>query len=289
MQQIESREQVHSITRRWRREGLRVALVPTMGNLHAGHLALVKAARHAADRVVTSIYVNPTQFGEGEDFASYPRTLDTDRESLRQAGCDLLFVPDHSTMYPAGLDDAVRICATSSLAGVLEGERRPGHFDGVVSVVARLFNLVGPDCAFFGEKDYQQLLVIRQMAGDLGYGIRIESVPTVRESSGLAMSSRNNYLQPAQKEAAAALNQTLMDAAARVGREAVDPGLAEREAEAHLLSLGMPVDYVAIRRSDNLAKPDDERVSLRVLAAAWCGQTRLIDNVEIKSVGILPL
>jgi len=289
MQQIESREQVHSITRSWRREGLRIALVPTMGNLHAGHLALIEAARQAADRVVASIYVNPTQFGQGEDFASYPRTLDADRESLRQAGCDLLFVPEHSTMYPAGLDEAVRILAAPSLAGVLEGESRPGHFDGVVTVVARLFNLVGPDSAFFGEKDYQQLLVIRQMAGDLGYGIRIESVPTVRETSGLAMSSRNNYLQPAQKEAAAALNQTLKDVAARVGREAVDPGVAEKEAEAHLQDMGMQVDYVAVRRSDNLAKPVGEPVSLRVLAAAWCGQTRLIDNVEIKSVGILHL
>lgn len=289
MQQIESREQVHSITRSWRREGLRIALVPTMGNLHAGHLALVEAARQAADRVVASIYVNPTQFGQGEDFASYPRTLDADRESLRQAGCDLLFVPDHSTMYPAGLDEAVRILAAPSLAGELEGESRPGHFDGVVTVVARLFNLVGPDSAFFGEKDYQQLLVIRQMAGDLGYGIRIESVPTVRETSGLAMSSRNNYLQPAQKEAAAALNQTLKDVAARVGREAVNPGVAEKEAEAHLQDMGMQVDYVAVRRSDNLAKPVGEPVSLRVLAAAWCGQTRLIDNVEIKSVGILHL
>lgn len=289
MQQIESREQVHSITRCWRREGLQIALVPTMGNLHAGHLALVEAARQAADRVVASIYVNPTQFGQGEDFASYPRTLDADRESLRQAGCDLLFVPDHSTMYPAGLDEAVRILAAPSLAGELEGESRPGHFDGVVTVVARLFNLVGPDSAFFGEKDYQQLLVIRQMAGDLGYGIRIESVPTVRETSGLAMSSRNNYLQPAQKEAAAALNQTLKDVAARVGREAVNPGVAEKEAEAHLQDMGMQVDYVAVRRSDNLAKPVGEPVSLRVLAAAWCGQTRLIDNVEIKSVGILHL
>ncbi len=287
MQQIESREQVHAITRRWRREGLQVALVPTMGNLHAGHLALVEAARQAADRVVASIYVNPTQFGEGEDFASYPRTLEADRKSLLQAGCDLLFVPDYSTMYPAGLDDAVRILAAPSLARVLEGKSRPGHFDGVVTVVARLFNLVGPDCAFFGEKDWQQLLVIKQMAADLGYGIRIESVPTIRESSGLAMSSRNNYLQPAQKEAAAALNQTLKEAAARVGLEAVDPGVAEREAEAQLLGLGMQVDYVAVRQSDNLARPGEERVPLRILAAAWCGQTRLIDNVEIKSVGIL--
>lgn len=289
MQQIESREQVHSITRRWRREGLQVALVPTMGNLHAGHLALVEAAGQAADRVVASIYVNPTQFGEGEDFASYPRTLDADRESLRQAGCDLLFVPDHSTMYPAGLDEAVRILAAPSLAGVLDGKSRPGHFDGVVTVVARLFNLVDPDCAFFGEKDYQQLLVIRQMAMDLGYGIRIESVPTVRESSGLAMSSRNNYLQPEQKEAAAALNQALMGVAKRVGREAADPGVSEKEATAHLQDLGMQVDYVAVRRSDNLAKPGGERVPLRALAAVWCGKTRLIDNVEIKSVGILHL
>lgn len=287
MQQVESREQVHSITRRWRREGLQVALVPTMGNLHAGHLALVDAARHAADRVVASVYVNPTQFGEGEDYASYPRTLEADRRVLEQAGCDLLFVPEHSTMYPAGLDNAVRILAAPSLADILEGESRPGHFDGVVTVVARLFNLVGPDCAFFGEKDYQQLLVIRQMADDLGYPIRIESVPTIRESSGLAMSSRNNYLQPEQKEAAAALNQVLMEAALRVEQKGTDPVVAEKDAAAHLQSLGMQVDYVAVRRSDNLAEPGPERTPLRILAAALCGRTRLIDNVEINSVGFL--
>jgi pantoate--beta-alanine ligase len=285
MLEADKRGQIRSATRRWRREGLRTALVPTMGNLHDGHLALVEAASSEADRVVASIYVNPAQFGQDEDFQSYPRTLDADRQLLNQAGCDLLFVPDHNTIYPLGLENSVRLLAPPGLASPLEGQFRSGHFDGVVTVVARLFNLVGPDIAVFGEKDYQQLLVISRMVLDLGYDTRIVPVPTVREISGLAMSSRNNYLEPSQRKAASELNAVLLEAADRIKCDSAESSSVEREAADRLASLGLRVDYVAVRRAEDLGmpRPDDQR--LRVLAAAWCGETRLIDNIGLIRVG----
>lgn len=286
MQQAENRKQIHAVTEPWRREGLKIALVPTMGNLHRGHLSLVEAARREADRVVTSIYVNPAQFGEGEDYASYPRTLEADSLALEQAGCDLLFVPGHNTMYPSGLDHAVRLLASPDLAGVLEGESRPGHFDGVVTVVARLFNLVVPDVAVFGEKDYQQLLVIQRMADDLGYGIRIVPVPTVRETSGLAMSSRNNYLDKAERESAGRLHAILLHAAGQVRSGCENCIQVEQAATARLKELGFGVDYVAVRRAEDLLMPGSGDPDLRVLAAVWSGPTRLIDNVPVIRVGI---
>jgi pantoate--beta-alanine ligase len=286
MQQAENREQIHAVTESWRRQGLKIALVPTMGNLHRGHLSLVEAARREADRVVTSIYVNPAQFGEGEDFASYPRTLEADSLALAQAGCDLLFVPGQSTMYPSGLDHAVRLLASPDLAGVLEGKSRPGHFDGVVTVVARLFNLVGPDVAVFGEKDYQQLLVIKRMVNDLGYAIRIIAVPTVRETSGLAMSSRNNYLDKSERESAGRLNAVLLDAASQVRSGCENCLQVEQAATARLKDLGFQVDYVAVRRAEDLLTPGSRDADLRVLAAVWSGPTRLIDNVPVIRVGI---
>jgi len=286
MQRAENRKQIHAVTEPWRREGLKIALVPTMGNLHRGHLSLVEAARREADRVVTSIYVNPAQFGEGEDFASYPRTLEADSLALEQAGCDLLFIPGHNTMYPSGLDHAVRLLASPDLAGVLEGKSRPGHFDGVVTIVARLFNLVGPDVAVFGEKDYQQLLVIQRMVNDLGYGIRIVPVPTVRETSGLAMSSRNNYLDKAARESAGRLNAILLHAASQVRSGCENCLQVEQAATARLVELGFQVDYVAVRRAEDLLIPGTGDPDLRVLAAVWSGSTRLIDNVPVIRVGI---
>ncbi len=286
MKQAENREQIRSATRRWRQQGQQIALVPTMGKLHDGHLALVKAARLEADRVITSIYVNPAQFGKGEDFESYPRTLETDRRLLEQAGCDLLFVPTHRTIYPHGLGNAVRLLASPDLAASLEGESRPGHFDGVVTVVARLFNLVEPDIAVFGEKDYQQLLVIGRLVDDLGFDIRIVPVATIREASGLAMSSRNNYLEPAQRKAAGEMNAVLLEAAAGIKRAASDTTQVERAAAAKLESLGFRVEYVAIRRAEDFEMPGAADQKLRILAAAWCGQTRLIDNTEVIRVGI---
>jgi pantoate--beta-alanine ligase len=252
-----------------------------MGNLHAGHLSLVKAARDQADRVVSSIYVNPTQFGEGEDIDSYPRTLEADREALERAGCDLLFAPQVKTVYPFGFENAVMLGAAPDLASTLEGQFRPGHFDGVVTVVARLFNLVNPDVAVFGEKDYQQLLIIRRLVDDLGYDIQIHAVPTVREHSGLALSSRNSYLDKEQLERAQCLQSVLVDTAARAGQVGEDLSLLEELAEIQLKKHQLGVDYVAIRRAKDLAAPGINDQDLRLLAAVWCGKTRLIDNVKI--------
>jgi pantoate--beta-alanine ligase len=286
MLQADDRDSLWSALRLWRQEGLTVALVPTMGNLHAGHLALVEAARQEADRVVTSIFVNPTQFGPAEDFGSYPRTLEADRTALEDVGCDLLFMPDQGTMYPYGLDRAVRLQASSDLAGVLEGQSRPGHFDGVVTVVARLFNLVVPDVAVFGDKDYQQLLIVQRMTADLGYGIRIISVPTVREPGGLAMSSRNNYLEQAERESAGRLYAELLEAARKLESGSDHYRQVEQDSAARLERKGLQVDYFAVRRADDLELPRPGERVLRVLAAVRSGQTRLIDNVGVIRVGI---
>jgi len=281
MLETKTRQELRECTRSWRTNGQRIALVPTMGNLHAGHLALVKAARNQADRVVSSIYVNPTQFGEGEDIESYPRTLEADRAALAQEGCDLLFAPDVQTVYPFGFENAVMLGAEPDLASTLEGQFRPGHFDGVVTVVARLFNLVNPDVAVFGEKDYQQLLIIRRMVEDLGYDIHIHAVPTVREDSGLALSSRNSYLDSEQLEKAQSLQAVLRETAARAGQAGVDLSLLENKAEAQLEKYQLAVEYVAIRRAKDLAAPGNTDQDLRLLAAVWCEKTRLIDNLKI--------
>jgi pantoate--beta-alanine ligase len=249
-----------------------------MGNLHDGHLALVAAAREHADRVVTSIYVNPTQFGDGEDFERYPRTLEEDQSLLEVAGCDLLFIPDDRVVYPHGLEDTTRLSAAPSLANILEGACRPGHFDGVVTVVARLFSLVAPDVAVFGEKDYQQLLVIRRLVEDLGYPLKIVSVATVRGVHGLALSSRNRFLGDAELGPAEQLNTVLSAAAGHVVLAPEDWQTAEKEARQLLEQQGLRVDYVAVRRSLDLAVPKAGDRELRVLAAVWSGSTRLIDN-----------
>lgn len=273
-----NRGQLRPILQVWRKAGRSVALVPTMGNLHAGHLALVEAARREADRVVCSIYVNPTQFGPGEDYRRYPRTFESDRARLEEAGCDLLFHPDDESMYPGGQEDTTRLCAAPSLANVLEGACRPGHFDGVVTVVARLFSLVGPDVAVFGEKDYQQLLVIGRMADDLGFPLRIVPVATVRAPDGLALSSRNGYLDERRRAMAAGLSRALEDTVARLQAGGTGVTEAERAAWRLLETQGFRVDYVSVRRAADLAPPAPGDRNLRVLAAAWCGDTRLIDN-----------
>jgi pantoate--beta-alanine ligase len=281
MEVARTRDELWSLTRAWRREGRRLALVPTMGNLHEGHLSLVKAALGKAERVVASVFVNPTQFGAGEDFHSYPRTLDADLRKLTDCGCDLAFVPEVGTMYPGGLDDAVRVQAAPSLATILEGEFRPGHFDGVVSVVARLFNLVGPDLAVFGEKDYQQFLVIGRMVEDLGYPVELLAAPTVRGRGGLALSSRNAYLDDGQLALAETLNAVLREGAEDLAAAGGAFDAAERQARERLESAGFRVDYVAVRRAADLQSPLSGERDLRILAAAWCGPTRLIDNVPV--------
>jgi pantoate--beta-alanine ligase len=252
-----------------------------MGNLHAGHLALVKAAREQADRVVATIYINPKQFGDNEDIGSYPRTLEADRSALVQAGCHLLFTPDVDTVYPFGLENAVMLYAAPDLASKLEGRFRPGHFDGVVTVVARLFNLVNPELAVFGEKDYQQLLVIQRMTRDLSYDIRIHAVPTVREESGLALSSRNGYLNQKQLVQARSLSAVLQEIATPAIRADAELSTLEKKAEVQLKKQKLDVEYVVFRRASDLNVPGNDDLELRLMAAVRCGRARLIDNLKV--------
>ena len=261
----------------WRREGLRIGFVPTMGNLHAGHYSLVALARRHADRVISSVFVNPTQFGPNEDFTRYPRTPEADTSGLETAGCDALWLPTVESMYPFGVDLAVRM-RVPGVADVLEGEHRPGHFDGVCTVVARLLNQVQPDVAAFGKKDYQQLAVIQQMVTDLAYPLTLLRGEIVREADGLAMSSRNQYLGPAERQVAAEIHRTL-----RFMRERLERGVAravvEAEARLRLVQAGFSVDYAAIRLPD-LGVPEDLHGPRVALIAARLGRTRLIDNLE---------
>ncbi len=264
----------------WRRNGDHIALVPTMGNLHAGHLSLVELAREHAEKVVVSIFVNPTQFSEGEDFDEYPRTLERDTRRLKKPAADLLFVPDVETMYPFGLKDAT----TVSVPRITEnfcGASRPGHFDGVTSVVARLFALVQPDAAVFGQKDYQQQLVIRHMSLDLNLPVAIITAQTVREEDGLAMSSRNQYLSDEDRITAPILFEVISAVGTDLqnGRRNFDE--LEKESIAKLIDAGFEVDYFSIRRAQNLEIPDRDCDELVVLAAAHLGNARLIDNTVI--------
>ena len=251
-----------------------------MGNLHAGHLKLVRHARGLAGRVVVSVFVNPMQFGPGEDYATYPRTLAADTDALAQADADLLFVPTVEEIYPGPLDDTTRV-VVPGLSDILCGAFRPGFFIGVSTVVARLFNLAQPDVAVFGEKDYQQLLVIRRMARELCLPVQIEGVTTEREPDGLAMSSRNGYLTPDERASASVLFRTLRDVKATVENGVVDYPALERTAMDALVRVGFRPDYVSIRRAADLGKPGPGDTALRVLAAAWLGVARLIDNLEI--------
>jgi len=263
----------------WKRTGKRIAFVPTMGNLHAGHLSLIGQAREAADRVVASIFVNPMQFGPDEDLERYPRTLEQDREALQQAGCDLLYLPAEQDLYPQGLAAITRV-HVPGLTDELEGASRPGHFDGVATVVLKLFERVQPDIAVFGKKDYQQWRMIEKMTTDLDLPIDIRAGETVREADGLAMSSRNQYLSPEQRRIAPLLQQELRLIANSLRAQATDPEPLLQQARARLQQAGFAVDYLEIRERKHLTRPrpGDERV---VLAAAWLGSTRLIDNIEI--------
>ena len=264
--------------RGWKRQGLRVGLVPTMGNLHAGHYSLVELARRHADRVVSSVFVNPTQFGPNEDYTRYPRTVDADIGGLDDAGCDALWLPTVESMYPFGVELAANV-HVPGVSSVLEGAHRPGHFDGVCTVVSRLFNQVQPDVAAFGKKDYQQLAVIRQMVADLAFPIEILAGEIVREADGLAMSSRNQYLSAEERPVAAEIRRTLLEM-----RDGMAAGTSRVEVEAaasrRLQAAGYVVDYAAVRRPD-LSEPAESEDGARVaLIAARLGRTRLIDNLE---------
>ena len=265
---------------RWRNIGQSVALVPTMGNLHAGHIALVKHANKLADRVVVSIFVNPLQFGPKEDFAAYPRTPEADRLQLAVAGTDLLFAPEVEEVYPGGMEGATRV-EVPALSGILDGASRPGHFTGVATVVNKLFNMVQPDTAVFGEKDYQQLLVIRRMAADLSLPVRIVGHPTVREQDGLAMSSRNQYLTKSERAQAPLLQRVLREVEKSLREGARGYGPLQQQAMEKLAAGGFRPDYVEIRHAETLAAPKEDDRHFVVLGAAWLGKARLIDNVAL--------
>ena len=267
-----------------RRRHRRIAFVPTMGNLHPGHLRLMHEARNHADAVVASIFVNPLQFGEGEDLEAYPRTPTEDRAALEEEGVELLFLPPVEAVYPRGLAAQTRV-EVPGLSDILCGAARPGHFRGVTTVVARLLNLVAPQVAVFGKKDYQQWLIIRLMAADLGLPVEIVGVETVREPDGLAMSSRNRYLAPEERAVAPKLYRTLRDLRERLLQGAPVSGELEAEAMEQLARAGFRPEYVSVRRQRDLGEASAADRELVILAAAWLGRARLIDNIELNLNG----
>lgn len=279
MQTIRDLEGLRAAVAAFRAEGASIALVPTMGALHAGHMALVEAARRPGTKVIASIFVNPKQFGPNEDLARYPRREAADARLLADHGCDLLWLPPVEAMYPEGFATNISV---SGVSEGLDGAARPGHFDGVATVVTKLFNQTRADIAYFGEKDFQQLAVIRRFVADLDLPIEIVGVPTQRDDDGLALSSRNIYLDEEQRAKATALPRALGVAARSIAR-GDDPEAALAEARAALHAAGFEVDYVALADAETLAEspaPDRPR---RLLAAARMGATRLIDNVAVEA------
>lgn len=277
---IETIADLRSQLRAWREAGDRIAFVPTMGNLHAGHLKLVKAAREHGQRIIVSIFVNPMQFDREDDFAAYPRTRQDDLKVLAGASVDLAFLPTETEIYPRPMEQMTFV-EVPGLGEELEGAERPGHFRGVSTVVARLFNLIAPDVAVFGKKDYQQLMLIRRMVDDLGLTIGIVGVETEREASGLALSSRNGYLTEAERNQAPALYAALVRCRDHVIRHPDQIAKAEVEAIKALESTGFRPDYISVRRQSDLQRPGKFDADLVILAAAWLGKARLIDNIEL--------
>jgi pantoate--beta-alanine ligase len=267
---------VSELRSRLAREGS-IVLVPTMGNLHAGHIALVERAHDEGKCVVVSIFVNRLQFEPGGDFDRYPRTLEADCEKLRRAHCDVVFAPDEREMYPAPQEI---VLSPPRVAHTLEGEYRAGHFQGVVTVVAKLLNIVAPDVAIFGKKDYQQLLVLQQLVRQLNFGVKVVPGETVREPDGLAMSSRNGYLSREERAEAVRLSKVLRSVREAVAGGRRDFAELEKAAKEELAGHGWRPDYIAVRRRADLGTPGADDHELVVLGAAWLGRTRLIDNLE---------
>ena len=263
--------------KRWQSQNKTIALVPTMGNLHRGHIALVEQAMALADKVVVSIFVNPTQFDKDADLQAYPRTEQEDQQKLQKQGVDCLFLPSVETMYPT-LGSACAIKVPDSL-DILEGASRKGHFSGVATVVAKLFNLVKPDIAIFGEKDFQQVMLVRKLVEDLNFDIKIIAAQTVREADGLAMSSRNGYLSNDERLTASSLYKILNDLRNQVLQGDYNYSNLETEAMRKLEEAGFIPDYVVLRRQHDVQKPNKDDDALVVLAAAWLGKARLIDNI----------
>ncbi|MCM0614354.1 pantoate--beta-alanine ligase [Marinobacter sediminum] len=280
MRTVHSLKELRTILRGYRRQGKTIGLVPTMGNLHEGHISLVRKAAEAADIVVTSIFVNPMQFGAGEDLESYPRTLAEDQEQLEAAGNTLVFAPTASEVYPDGLAQQTQVIVPDVSDGHC-GASRPGHFEGVATVVSMLFNMVQPDFAVFGEKDFQQLAVIRKMVRDLMVPVEVVGAPTIRETDGLAKSSRNGYLSPAERKVAPVVYRTLRETAEKIEEGHPDLQALEQDATAKLSKAGLRPDYFNIVNSRTLkpATPEDSDITL--LVAAFLGTTRLIDNLSI--------
>lgn len=276
-------DEVRAQVRAWRAAGQRIAFVPTMGNLHAGHMSLMAAARQRAERVIASVFVNPLQFGPAEDFGAYPRTPDDDMRLLAEAHCDLLFMPEASEIYPEGGTQPT-IVTVRNLASVLCGQFRPGHFDGVATVVAKLFGIVGPDVAVFGEKDYQQFLIIRRMTRDLAIPVEVLGAPTVRAPDGLALSSRNRYLSAEQRTQAAQIYQSLHGAVQRLEAGERDYLAIESAGWKQLANAGFRPDYFAVRDANSLLVPAIGARELAVLTAARLGKARLIDNLRVSLV-----
>ena len=281
MRRATSIAEVRAAVREWRRGGERVVFVPTMGNLHAGHMSLMEAAGAHGERFVASIFVNPMQFGPNEDFAHYPRTPERDAQMLRDAGCDLMFSPDVAEMYQRGAEQSTRV-EVPGLSDILCGEFRPGHFQGVATVVCKLLHIVEPDAAVFGEKDFQQLTVIRRLVTDLCMPVHIIAAPTVRDADGLAMSSRNQYLSAAERARAPALYRALAAAAARLAGGERDYSAIERDGLRTLEAEGFRSDYFAIKCAEDLTPPGPDSHHVVVLAAAHLGRARLIDNVQVR-------
>lgn len=280
MRTVNSLKELRTILRGYRREGKTIGLVPTMGNLHEGHISLVRKASEAADVVVTSIFVNPMQFGASEDLDTYPRTLEEDQRQLEAAGNTLVFAPGVEEIYPNGLVQQTKVIVPEVSDGHC-GASRPGHFEGVATVVTMLFNMVQPDIAVFGEKDFQQLAVIRKLAHDLMIPVEVIGAPTIREDDGLAKSSRNGYLNEAERAIAPVVYQTLQESARKLSEGRTDYSTLEQEANDALAAAGLRPDYFNIVNSVTLKPATPEDNELTILAAAFLGTTRLIDNLSV--------
>ncbi len=279
MIQANDKDALRVVMRGYRANADTTAFVPTLGNLHDGHLSLVRKAKDVADRVVVSIFINPTQFDKAEDLAAYPRTVEADLTLLKNEDVDLVFLPQSHEMYPKG--NATRV-EVDGISEILEGDSRPGHFSGVATIVAKLFNLVQPDVAIFGEKDYQQLMLIRRMTQDLDFGIEIISASTARESSGLAMSSRNNYLDDAQRtQIAPGLYAEICNIRDSIMAGERDYLNLQKNSTDALNQQGFRTDYIEVRNANDLSVAQSNDRELVILVSAWLGKARLIDNLTV--------